>query len=149
MGKLTNERFLCVILTELLFAALPILTVFLVLFFKDETAKFLNKPELAVACAVLIGQGIAKFAAASASSQRNKTKVIRLDVIPLIIAIATVLGLVPTLVVLALMLYVETPSESLKIAQATLSIWDLALYICLLALSVTSKANESISSENL
>jgi hypothetical protein len=147
VSKINNERFACVVLTELLFAALPILTVFLILFFKGDASKFLDKPELAVACAVLIGQGIAKFAAASASSQRNKTNVIRLDVIPLIIAIATVLGLVPTLVVLALMLYVESPSESLKIAQATFSIWDIALYVFMLVLSSTIRPNDDASAE--
>lgn len=92
--------------TEVIFAALPLLVVGVVMASLGEFGRFLHSPEWAFGACVLFGLSVAKLAAAgrglSASSGR----------LALGVAMLVALGLLPALVMLVLVLTAEVHEES-------------------------------------
>ena len=101
---------------ELLFTLLPFFVLFLVYFYQDKPTKsFLFAPEWAFASAILFGQTIVKFVQGVIKSVPIFQPIA--ERIGLIVSVIIVLGLVPSMVILALVLVSPTPPDWLGYTQ--------------------------------
>jgi hypothetical protein len=106
-------------LGELLFTVLPFGVLFLVYLFQGKSADtFLYAPEWAFGASILFGQTIVKFVQGIIESTRTSRTIA--ERVGLLVTVFIVLGLVPSLVVLALLLTTNSPPLWLGILQLIL-----------------------------
>ena len=108
---------LCSAGAEALFIGLPILVLFIVLHYKQLDSELLASPEWSFAAAVLFGLGLVKLVGSIASTGGGHG-----ERIGFLCALLLVLGLVPSLIVLALVLLADSPSAWLTWLQIGLCI---------------------------
>jgi len=96
-------------LPELTFAILPLLVLTLVfVYLGEDVPKILASPEWSFGSAVLFGQAIVRFVSGMIQSGKAKS-----EMVALVVSMLLVLGLVPSLAVLALVLHAaEGPSQA-------------------------------------
>jgi hypothetical protein len=95
-------------LPELVFAVLPLVVLALVLAYLRKTGlHILSSPEWAFGSAVLFGQAIVRFVSGLIRSGRADN-----EMVALVVSLLLVLGLVPALIVLALVLHASEGSHS-------------------------------------
>jgi len=128
----TNDvkGYLLHILPDLMFVFLPFIVIILVQIVKGTVSHFLSVTEWAFAAAVLTGQTIVKVAASVVDapvSLDNRKKESRQ--VAFILSAIIVIILVPSLFVLFLMLFLDTPSPWLVGAQIFLFVLALLLHI--------------------
>ena len=113
---------LIVVASELLFIALPLEVISIVEFHHAGTwtAPF-NSSEWSFAAAVLFGQAVVKMISVAAEGAIKERAT-------LCGALAMVFGLVPSLIVLALILIERAPTPGLRIAQMTLFVLGVLVY---------------------
>lgn len=126
-----------VLVGELLFTLLPFSVLFLIYAYQSKSASaFLMAPEWAFASAILFGQTIVKFVQGIVESTKRFNPIA--ERVGLVVAILIVIGLVPSMVILALILVSANPAQWLGFSQIAL--------FCLAALSfvlVGAVAHES------
>jgi len=125
-------------LPDLMFVLLPFIVIILVQIVKGTASQILSVTEWAFAAAILTGQTIVKVTAAvidAPVSQDNRKKESRQ--VAFILAAIIVMLLVPSLIVLSLMLYLDTPSPVLVAAQIFLFVLALLLYTVFSVVSLT------------
>jgi hypothetical protein len=110
---------------ELLFILLPFLVYGIIFTINNTPANLLQLPEWSFATSILFGQTIVKFVS-TITSKRFTTKSER---VALIVALLLVLGVVPSLVVLIFMVTAASPSDGLMVAQITLFIVAVCIFL--------------------
>jgi hypothetical protein len=123
------KGYLLNILPDLMFVLLPFIVIILVQIVKGTVSQFLSVTEWAFAAAVLTGQTIVKVTASvidAPVSLDNRKKESRQ--VAFIVSTIIVIILIPSLFVLFLMLYLDTPSPWLVAAQIFLFVLALLLY---------------------
>jgi hypothetical protein len=104
------------LIAEVVFAALPLLLIFLIFTHAKKLPEVFTSPEWSFGSAVLLGQALAKFVSGLAKSGRTRP-----GAAALVTSLLLVFGLAPALIILAIMLQAEhgttAPSLWLEIAQ--------------------------------
>lgn len=123
-----NQRALIGQISELLFALLPFAVVFLVFAYQNKGWEaYLMAPEWAFAAALLFGQTIVKVVQGTLRSGR----LIVVPVVGLTISMLIVLGLVPSMVLLALILTANSAPLWVGISQVVLAVLASCFFILL------------------
>jgi RsiW-degrading membrane proteinase PrsW (M82 family) len=125
--KPTFERTLLPIVAEVLFVLLPMIVIGIVLGLRGEIRHFIYIPEWSLVNAVIVGQSVMKM---FYGTLRFKTS--HSGTLILTVAIAIVLLLVPTLIVLAFILVSSNVSSLVAAIQLVLFACGLYLYGCVL-----------------
>jgi len=131
--KVKEELFAttCAWISESLFIILPLLVLTLILHYKDKDADILRSSEWSFAASIFFGLGLTRLV--NAYTIRGAKS----DPAGCLFTVILVLGLVPSLVVLALVLLSEPPKRWLVVAQLLLCLLGfLNLWVCIWA-SVT------------
>ena len=114
-----NDRALIAQISELLFALLPFAVVFLIFAYQNKGwESYLMAPEWAFASALLFGQTIVKVVQGTLRSGPG----IIVPVVGLTISVLIVLGLVPSMVLLALILTATAAPLWIGISQVVLAV---------------------------
>jgi hypothetical protein len=123
-AKYANARI--ILLSEYLFVFLPFIVIAIVKIYSSQLDEFLKAPDWSFASSILFGQLLVKFVAGSIIREK-----VQWQRITLIISMIFVLGLVPSLVVLALMLIDNGQSQFLVVMQLTFFIIATVAYFLL------------------
>jgi hypothetical protein len=114
------------IAAELLFVFLPLIVIAIIRLNNGSTVReLLSVPDWSFGTAILLGQGLVKLVSGVAA-QRPAA---RWQVVALIVSAMVVLGLVPSLMVLALMLTQTTPSVALVATQMSLFVLSVVIFL--------------------
>lgn len=116
-----------IVLSELLFSVLPIIILAIVFFSQNKAPQLFLSPEWSVTAAIFFGQSIVKVVSASVSRGNKKTW----QRIVLLVTVILVVGLAPSLVILALILILSPPPFWLAVAQIGLFIVSLITFFVL------------------
>jgi hypothetical protein len=112
------------VLSELLFILLPLLVLTIVLLYKGKTVgALLATPEWSFGAALLFGQTLVKFVSGAAQSRWVWERV------ALVVSMIIVLGLAPSLTVLALILSSEPAPIALVITQLALFVVGVGVFL--------------------
>jgi hypothetical protein len=113
-----SKKYLAGALPEVLFAVLPLLVVALVLVLaKGDPRRVFSSPEWSFGSAVLFGQGIVKIVRSTLGARGSNPRMTAV-----VIAVILVVGLVPSLVILALMVYLE------QNAPVAIMVWQMVWF---------------------
>ena len=111
------------LVSETLFVLLPLIVLAIVFSYQRKMFGLLHTPEWSFISAILFGQTLVKFVSAAVSeSGAYWQRVV------VIVSAIIVLGVVPSLIILALVLVSEPPSNGLAIAQLIMFILSIVLY---------------------
>jgi hypothetical protein len=115
--------------SELLFAILPFGVIFLVFAYQRRPPlSYLMAPEWAFASSALFGQAIVKFTQGVLSNQTGRVITERVS---LFISALIVLGLVPSMTVLAIMLVSSNPPVWLGVTQVALALFAAGVFVAM------------------
>jgi hypothetical protein len=115
---------LALLVTEFLFIVLPLIVLAIVRTYQKQSFELFHTSEWAMMSAILFGQTLIKTIAAAITIRRT----VYWQRIVLLTAAIIVLGIVPSLLVLALVLVSDVPSNGLSIAQLILFLISVALF---------------------
>jgi hypothetical protein len=124
MQTQSNSHF--IIFSEYVFILLPFIVLLIVKINESNGAGFFSMADWSFAASILYGQALVKFTAGSVN--RKSTQWQR---VVFIISLITVLGLVPSLVVLALVLISDCVSAFLQALQMTNFVLSTVVFILL------------------
>jgi hypothetical protein len=109
---------------EFLFILLPLIVISIVELFKGQTIlTIIESPEWSFGTAIMFGQSITKLVA---GFSRTKPKTWEKPVF--LVSAITVIGLVPTLIIFALLLCQTPPNPALKIAQLAMFCFGIVIF---------------------
>ena len=119
-------------ISELLFVILPLLVLAIAFQYKGAIWTLWSSPEWSFAAAILFGQGLAKIVASI-----SKIGTPFGERVEFLCAFLLVVGLVPALIILALILISEPPALWLTIAQLCLFVLSVATFFCVRVVSLS------------
>ncbi|MGD0626392.1 MAG: hypothetical protein ABSB32_16945 [Thermodesulfobacteriota bacterium] len=122
---------------EVLFIGLPLLVLFIVLHYKQRDSGLLASPEWSFAAAILFGLGLVKLVD-SITSRGG----VHGERVGLFCALVLVFGLVPSLVVLALVLLSEQPEVWLVATQIILCILGAVVFFICTGLAAMARVSK-------
>jgi hypothetical protein len=112
------------VLSELLFVLLPLLVLTIVFLYKGKTVgALLATPEWSLGSAILFGQTLVKFVSGAAQSRWAWERV------ALVVSLIIVLGLAPSLTVLALILSAESVPVALVVTQLAFFVGGVVVFL--------------------
>lgn len=122
-----NANTLAILVSEILFTILPLIVLAIVLAYSGRSYNIMFHPEWSFVATILFGQTLIKTIAATIT--KASVEHVHWQRVVFIASALIVIGIVPSLIVLALILVADAPSIGLAITQFALCITSVVTFL--------------------